>query len=153
MLQRWWCHCSLVNQTQLNTLKPYRFMVSDTSATHVQYMGFQTVCIHHGARTASEAPTCNQSSAYLCQVNSANFQLRKNWILGLIFRGLCQEESSGVFLSMRRNAFSSPMKDYSKSLSHNTHPSALLSRRAIAEDNRQMEGWKKRNVKGCQADG
>lgn len=104
------------------------------------YMGFQTVVIHHGARTASEPLTGNPSSVCLCQVNSAHFQLRKKWILGLIFGGLCQEERSGVFLSMGRNAFSSPMKDYSKSLSHNTHPSALLSRRAIAGDNRQMEG-------------
>lgn len=72
------------------------------------YMGFQTVFIHHGTRTVSEALTYNQSSVCLCQVKSANFQLRKNWILDLIFGGFCQEESSGVFLSMGRNAFSSP---------------------------------------------
>lgn len=133
---------SLVYQPQLNTLKPYLLWSLNANLTHQppMYMGFQTVFLHHGARTDSEALTCNQSSVCSCQVNSANLQLRKNWILGLIFGGLCQEESSGVFLSMGRNALSSPMKDYSKSLSHNTHPSALLSRRAIAGDNRQMEG-------------
>lgn len=147
MLQRWQCHC-IVWSTNHSSI-PHGLWSLNPNLIHQppMYMGFQADFIHHSARTASKALTCNQSSVCLCQVNSANFQLKKNWVLGLIFGGVCQEASSGVFLSMGRNAFSSPVKDYSKSLSHNTHPSALLSRRAIVGDNRQMEGWKKWNVK------
>lgn len=84
---------SLVYQPQLNTLKPYWLWSLNPNLTHQPpvCMGFQTVSIHHGASTASEALKCNQSSVCSCQVNSAKFHLRKNRILGLIFGGLCQE--------------------------------------------------------------
>lgn len=104
---------SLLYQPERNTLKPYGLwsLNSNLIISHPMYMGFQTVSIHQGAKAASEALTCNQRSACLCQASSANFQLRKDWILGLIFGSLSQEESSGVFLSMECNAFSSPMKE------------------------------------------
>ena len=65
---------------------------------------------------ASEALTCNQRSACMCQGSTANCQLTKDWkecVLGLVLGGFSQQESSGVFLSMGHNGFSSPMKYYS----------------------------------------
>lgn len=82
-------------------------------------------------RAASEALTCNQRPACLCQGSTAHSQLKKDWtvyVLGLVCGGFSQQESSGVFLSMGHNGFSSPMKHYSESLSHNTPPSPVKAK-------------------------
>ena len=88
--------------------------ISHPSTWFFRLSGSITCCTLLGA--ASEALTCNQRPACLCQGSTVNCQLTKDWkecVLGLVCGGFSQQESSGVFLSMGHNGFSPPMKHYS----------------------------------------
>lgn len=155
--------CCLAFQDDLNTLKPHGLWstaIYDCGVTPICHInhpstwffglsGSITCCPQPGA--ASEALTCNQRPASLCQGNTENCQLKKDWaeyVLGLVCGGFSQQKSSGVFLSMGHNGFSSPMKRYSQSLSHNTpNPSLSEPNQAITGDMGQMEGWRE---EGCE---
>lgn len=139
-LKGWRRRHSFACQEDLNTLNPHGlwstaiYFCGVTPICHISHpstwffglSGSITCCPRLGA--ASEALTCNQRPACLCQGSTVHCQLRKDWtvyVLGLVCGGFSQQESSGVFLSMGHNGFSSPMKHYSESLSHNTPPSPV----------------------------
>lgn len=121
-------YISLACQEALSTLKPdalwstATYLCGVTLICHISHpstwffrlSGSITCCAPLGA--ASEALTCNQRPACLCQGSTVNCQLTKDWkecVLGLVRGGFSQQESSGVFLSMGHNGFSPPMKHYS----------------------------------------